>query len=423
MKIKANTFYSSLFVLVLLLQLYLPSFELNMFVQIVALLCYFVFERIRFSVSLFSQFLLLIGILLVGCIGTLLYKYKLYNTVKDIAHFVKPITGILIGYFFYRRINDFRLFVKTVVIAGVISAIIHFIIIALFVDLGAGTVESIRKYTRDNFLELFSLFFIACYAKFQQDRLFTKTYMLYAVIILLTLSSILYFSRTMIVVAIFMVLSMFGYTRITSRTIKIIAVLVVAVGLLYSYLYSANIRRGRPGIEGFLYKVKMAPEEMFKTKIDRTNHKKLWDHWRGYEAGRAIALMNEHPSSYIFGTGHGSLVNLKFFAPLTGDDKGIRYISELHNGYMYILYKTGIIGIFLYLLLLGKWYMRIYRDQSFANIAISAIGIIFLVTTLTITGIYNNRDIIIFILGGLIYFSEKLIRDTELQAQANKRLA
>ena len=407
MKINANRFYSSIFVLVLLLQLYLPSFELNMAIQLAVLLVYFVLEKIVFSASFFRQVKILTIILIIGCIGAVIYKYKPYNIVKDIAHFLKPITGILIGYFFYRRINDLRVFVKTVVVAGIISAVIHFIIIGVFVDLGAGTVESIRKYTRDNFLELFALFFMACYIKFRKDKLFGNVVIFYGVIALLTLSSILYFSRTMIVVAIFMVLSMFSYTKITSRTIKIMAVLVVATGLLYTYLYNANIRRGRPGLEGFLYKVKIAPEEILKTKINRENHKELWDHWRGYEAGRAFSLMNEHPSSYVFGTGHGSVVNLKFFAPLTGDKKGIRYISELHNGFVYILYKTGIVGIILYLLVLWKWYLKIYEPPSFATIIISATGIIYLITSLSITGIYNSRDIIIFILGASLYFSEK----------------
>ena len=162
MKMNASKFYSSLFVLVLLLQLYLPSFELNLLIQLTILLSYFILEKITFSITFFKQLLLLTGILLMGCLGTLLYKYEPYNIVKDIAHFLKPIIGLLTGYFFYRRINDLRLFIKTVVIAGVISAIIHFIIIGLFVDFGSGRIESIRKFTRDNFLELFALFFIVC---------------------------------------------------------------------------------------------------------------------------------------------------------------------------------------------------------------------------------------------------------------------
>ena len=35
---------------------------------------------------------------------------------------------------------------------------------------------------------------------------------------------------------------------------------------------------------------------------------------------------------------------------------------------------------------------------------VSAIGLTFLFTTLTITGIYNPRDVIVFILGALLFF-------------------
>lgn len=418
MKISAGKFYSSLFVMVLLLQLYLPSFELNLLIQLAVLLGYFILEKITISIMFFKQLLFLMAILLLGCVGALFYKYEPYNIVKDIAHFLKPILGLLIGYFFYRRLNDFRLFVKTVVIAGILSAIIHFIIVGVFVDLGGGSIERLRQFTRDNFLELFALFFIACNAKFGKEKLFSPSYLVYPIIAILAISGILYFSRAMIVLAIVMGLTLFGYTRITYRTIKILGVVVIAVGLLYGYLYTANIRRGKPGLEGFLYKVKMAPEEIFKTKVDRENHKKLWDHWRGYEAGRAISLMDKQPESYVFGTGHGSLVDLKFFAPLTGEKKGIRYISELHNGYVYLLYKTGIIGLLIYIILLFKWYFRINKGLSFERVVISATGLGYFCTTLIITGAYNPRDVIIFLLGGMFYFAEK--KDNNITAEIVK---
>ena len=127
--------------------------------------------------------------------------------------------------------------------------------------------------------------------------------------------------------------------------------------------------------------------------------------------------MEESPSSFIIGTGQGSLVNLKFEAPLTGDvDKGLKYISELHNGYVYIFYKTGIVGLFILVYFLISLYNKIYKKDTknkFATLLISAIGLIFLFTTLTITGIYNAKDVMIFILGALLYFyknqNEKVI--------------
>ena len=122
--------------------------------------------------------------------------------------------------------------------------------------------------------------------------------------------------------------------------------------MLYVYLFNTKIDRNEKGLMGFLYKVKMAHAELFDSKIDINNHKELWDHWRAYEANRALELMKNNPSSFIIGNGYGSLVNLRFKAPLASDNKGLQYISETHNGYIFILYKLGIIGLSLILIFL-----------------------------------------------------------------------
>ncbi|NMH25793.1 hypothetical protein G6042_11010 [Flavobacterium sp. SE-s27] len=214
-------------------------------------------------------------------------------------------------------------------------------------------------------------------------------------------------SRTMIVGVIIIFISIYGYSKITTKTIKIFLLIITCIGFLYAYLYSVKIDRSGNSIESFLYKVKIAPAEIFETKIDREDHKQLWDHWRGYEAKRAMALLNQNPHFYLIGAGYGSLVNLKFFAPLTDNprkDKGLKYISELHNGIPYILYKTGFIGLIIYLLFLINLYKLIYKKFTFETVFISAIGLFYLFSTITITGIYNTKDGIIFILGSLLYF-------------------
>jgi hypothetical protein len=35
--------------------------------------------------------------------------------------------------------------------------------------------------------------------------------------------------------------------------------------------------------------------------------------------------MQDNPSSFIYGCGYGSLVNLKFWAPVSKDAKGMKY--------------------------------------------------------------------------------------------------
>ena len=407
MKVKAKEFYSTLFIIIILLQLYLPSFKANLLFQIFILGIFFLMEKVIINKNYLKTILPILFVFLIGFMGFFVNKFSVFNVVKDIFHFLKPITGLLIGYYFFRKIDDFKFFIKTIVILGLISSLIHFGI--LFFISGFSSVNEIREFGRDNFLELFSLFFLIFYKKFRKERLFKSQFKHYVFVVLLLISNVLYFSRTMIVSAIILLITIYGYTIITKKGIKIMGIVLLFVALFYGYLFSIKISRNQPGLESFLYKIKNAPSEIFKTKIDRENHKDLWDHWRGYEAKRAFALMQEDPKSFIIGTGYGSLVNLKFFAPLTENnkDKGIKYISELHNGYVYILYKIGIFGLFLYLCFLVNLYKKIYFKRNFQTYFISAIGLVFMFTTLTITGVYNSRDIIVFILGALLFFDKK----------------
>lgn len=406
MKISKEKFYTMVFVLVIFSQLYVSSFRFNTFLQLAVLFFYVLFEKIVFSKSFLNQLKPMLYILFLGFIGMLFNKYGLVNILKDIFHIIKPILGFLIGYFFFQKINNFKQFVKIVVLCGFASAVIHFIVLFTISDLFSGSVSSIREYGRDNFLELFALIFLIFYKKYQGERLFDSRTKHRVIAGILAASNFLYLSRTMIGVFVILLLSAYGYTVITKKGLRIIGIVIIAVSSLYVYLYSVKIDRAKAGFEAFLYKVKMAPAEIFVTNIDRENHKDLWDHWRGYEAKRALALMDKTPGSYLIGCGYGSLVNLKFFAPLTENykDKGMKYISELHNGYIYVLYKVGFIGLFIYLLMLVNWYRIVYAERTLITILISAIGLVYLFTTLTITGIYNARDIIIFILGALFYF-------------------
>lgn len=406
MKISAVKFYTFFFAIVIFLQLYIYSFRFNIFFQLFVLTGFFALEKVKISTSFFKTSLPLVIIFTLGFIGMAFERYHLYNIIKDIFHFIKPVLAICIGYCFYKKINNFKLFVKTIIVTGFISAILHYIIIIFFIK-NIETVSNIREHGTDNFMELIAIFFLAYYKKFQNDQLFQSKIIHKTIFGVLLTSSVLYFSRTMIVMAILTLLTIYGYTIINRKGLRIAALLLIFTLGFYAFLFSINIQRNKKGIDSFLYKVKNAPAEVFKTRINRENHADLWDHWRGYEANRALNLLNDKPIRYFFGCGYGSLVNLKFYAPLSGEPKGMKYISELHNGYVYILYKIGIVGLLLYLLFLFNMYLKIYFNKDFITIFISAIGLSFIFTTLVTVGINNSNESLMFILGALLFFKER----------------
>lgn len=405
MKVNAIKFYSTIFAILLILQLYVNSFKINILLQFFSLFIFFLFEKPSVSLGFFKKIIPLIYLFLICFTGMFIHKYNIYNIIKDISHFIKPLLGIFIGYFFYKKINNFKLFVRTIVITSFISSVVHFAIIISLKNIA--NVSDIREFTKDNFVELFGLLFLMFYKKFQNEQLFNNKLVSKIIFISLLISSILYFSRTMIAMFLIVILTIYGYTILTKKTIKIGLGLLCFILLLYSFLFSTNIQRNKTGVESFLYKVKNAPAEIFKTHINRENHADLWDHWRGYEAKRAFKLLEDNPSGYLFGLGYGSLVNLKFFAPISDEKKGMKFISELHNGYVYILYKTGVIGLFIYLFFIFQLYIKIYFNNNFIASFISAIGLSILISTLVIGSIFNGNPTILFILGGLFFFEEK----------------
>ena len=421
MKISETKFYSVTFVVLLLLQNYLPSFRVNIIIQFAVLLLFLFTNRIIVSRGFLRIIIPILIVFFIGFIGMSVHDYNRINILKDIFHFSKPISGLAIGYFFFKKIGNFKIFVQAIVITALLCAVRHFAYLLITGYIFTGSVDAMRIDNKDNFLELFALFFLFFYKKFQNEELFISRRKMQFIKYFILLSCLFYFSRTMLIGAIILLVSIKQYTIITTKSLKIIGGFVLGILLFYTVLFSVKIERNKPGVEAFLYKMKIAPSEIFKSKINREDHTELWDHWRGYEAKRAFELMNGNPMNYVVGCGHGSLVNLKFLAPL-GDEngKGMKYISELHNGYMYILYKTGSVGMFFYLYLLYLLYKRIYKNQDMASIFISAIGLFYVFSTLIITGIYNANDTIIFILGAMLFFSKSLNKTSYSVIQNDK---
>lgn len=401
----------TLFIVVLLCEIYLPSYKINFALQFLFLIGILLTTKCKISKPTLLIIAPLVLIFIIGLLGFFYEKHDLSFIIKDITYFLKPINGILLSYFLFRKGFDLVIFLKTILFVGCLTAFIHLFGIFILGDFANNSIHKLRgDFGLDNFIEIFAFYILLFSKKHMNEWLIRKKVFRFLVLFFLLISIYLYFSRTMLVVFFVMGFSLLGYAKITVKTLKFIGIAIVSILVLYAYLFSVKLDRNAKGAEAFLYKIKIAPEEIFKSKIDRNNHKELWDHWRGYEAKRAIYLMEENPTSYFIGTGFGSLVNLKFQAPVGGEG-GMKYISRLHNGYIFVLYKTGILGLLLYFVFLTSLYMKIYRfntnnsNQILVNRLISSIGLFYIFTTLIISGIYIPRDAVVFVLGGLLSFN------------------
>lgn len=135
--------------------------------------------------------------------------------------------------------------------------------------------------------------------------------------------------------------------------------------------------------------------------------------YRGYESFMALKGYTESDTpSWIFG-GLGKLIDLKTFVRL-GEDTDFQYIPVLHNGWLYILVKTGIIGIMAYAavflsLIVVNW--RKYADtrgrpiiRLFAALSVGCI-ISLLLTNYIVTAFFNVEMSILMVTLGYSYLN------------------
>lgn len=390
----------------LLLQLFVLSFKFNILLQIASFFLFYFIYKTGVSLDFIKLLKPLFIIFFIAFIGTFtIGGYNTFNIIKDILHVLKPILGLLIGYLFVKEMGDEKKFVKFIILLGLISALYHFFIVFFKTDLSSGTIAALRYNAKDSFLEIISLFLLVYYRKFFGEAFSDRSRNYYIVLGILSFSIVLYFSRTMYVILLIFILSFNGFTVINKRNIKIVIGLIVAIALLYIYLFSIKINPRDSRLDGFLYKIKIAPEEVFDTRLKKDHIMYLGENWRAYEVKRAYKLMEKNPQSFVWGTGFGSLVNLKFYAPIGDYKKGMKYISELHNGYMYIFYKTGIIGLISFMVFLFYLYNFInLKNADYLNTIISTLGLSLIFSSMVFSGFYNYRDVYAIVLGGFLYF-------------------
>ncbi len=409
------TLHKILFVLLLLSPFFFKSVESFFLITLISLVLTLKTCSLKFSKSFLNILLPLLIIFFIALFSSVFRSFKIIDFIKDFFYIFKPVALLILGYLLIKHIEDRKFLFTSTIYAGTILALFHIgVILFNFNAIAAtGDVNNMRStYGRDNFLELIALLFLIINYSSKELVIEYKK----AIFFVLTLSFVLYFSRTMFIIILLLGLSFFGYTRLTKKGIKYFGTFIILILSLYAYLFSIEIDRDQEGALGkFMYKLKIAPAEIFLTEIDVNNHAELWDHWRGYEALKAKeSLNNDGVLSWVFGRGFGSTVDLGFKAPLDGEGHGMRFISLLHNAYMFILYKSGIIGFLMFLLFLLILYHRPIVPNEFdlnqINNIILGFSFFYLFSTLVISGIYNPRDNLILILGGVIFLRDNQIK-------------
>ncbi|MGV1019195.1 hypothetical protein ACTS9V_06060 [Empedobacter falsenii] len=326
--------------------------------------------------------------------------------MKDFVYFTKPIIVLTTSFILIKNIPNTTFFSKAIIYFAIITAIFHLIGVLFYIPQIGFTIAGLRsKLGLGNNIEVFA--FILLLIKNKESILYVhlRNRFIYQFILFLSIS--FYFSRTDFIMLIIIWIGLKGYYRPKLRTFSFLAVFVIFTSLLFYSLSFVNVSyKDQDGLSSFIYKMKNTPNEMFQSKIDKNNLRDLWHNWRAYEAKMAIDQTTGLRNTVI-GNGFGSLVDLKIEAEL---GEKIRRIPILHNGFIYIYFKTGFLGIFMYIILFINIFIIGFRkkeSEKEIHYLIASLILCIFFTTFVITGIYNAYDLLLVYLGSILALYSK----------------
>ena len=353
-------------------------------------------------VKYLSCFILIISIsFFVG----LFFDYELYYIIRDITYLLKPIFGLIVGYqLFHNKIkNPFQF----IVYAGVSIAAYHLCLVTwgIFIK-GANNVREIREHGGYfNDFEVYVLIILLFSKQFQLNFSRQKTILF---LIILGLSSFFYLARTNFIQFVILFMAMKGLLVLNKRSLMVIISLLISIVACYIAILSYNPKRNSTGLEEFLFKVKNAPIEAFSTRINRADWKDFNDNYRSYENISTIQQLSNH-HNVIFGEGIGSRVDLK--QKIFLGDQNLRFISILHNGYMTVYLKSGLIGVLLLLISIFYFFKKqnSYSDlDSQINLLFFGTGVFLIFSYWVFLGFYNQIDTKTLLIGFLFAFKNQI---------------
>lgn len=387
-----------------------PFFNIYEFSFVTWVFAIFLTLRKNYSLEFIKYTSIFVLLFLLAIIVGRFFEYQTYFIIRDITYLLKPITGLLLGYqLFTKHIkNPFQF----IVYAGLAIACYHlFLVFYGIVVEGAKNVREIREHAGYfNDFEVYTLVILIFSKQLNLGFSKNKTRLF---ILILAISSFFYLARTNFIQFIVLVAALKGFLVLNVKSLKVVLGIVIATLMAYSAIYYYNPRRNGKGMDEFLYKIKIIPTEAFSTKIDRFDWKDFNDNYRSYENIRTVQQLN-YNENLLFGEGAGSQVDLK--QKLMLGDMLLRHISILHNGYMTVLLKTGLLGLSIYLLSIFFF----FRKERSSNPILKNIhyifvgtGVFLILSNWVFLGLYNQIDTKSLLIGFLFAYKNEILKTTE----------
>lgn len=393
---------------------YLNIYELTFAVWFFAILLSY---KKRYSLTLLKYLLPFSLILIISILVGFFHDNNRYDTIRDITYLLKPILGILVGYQLCRN-EKCKPFI-TIVYTGLFIAIIHTLMIAFnIVAHKIINIHELRKFTGFfGDFEVYALIIAIFHKRFELNISRQK---IWFIIIILGFSSLFYLSRSNFIQFAVLIFAIKGYFQINKKTIVVIVTLILTTIIGYTIIYNMHLTRNGRGIEALLFKIKNAPIEAFKTKINKEDYEDFNDNYRSFENITVVRQVSEDGKlSVVFGKGIGASIDLGARV-LSNDGEYVTHENIVHNAYMTVFLKSGLVGLFFMICFL---FIIMKKRNSNSNIVVQTnllifgSGIYLLFASWVLLGLYlkiDNKSIIIGFLLGFVEIMNKQVNTTQL---------
>jgi hypothetical protein len=390
---------------------YINIFELTFVVWLIAIVLTL---QKKYSLSIIKSIIPFAIILFIAFIMFFFHDNSIYNAVRDVTYLVKPILGLVLGYQLCKTYNVKPF--ETIIYTGLFIAIIHLIILSFNVVFyritNIHTLRALTGYFSD--FEVYALILLIFH---KQLKLYFSKERFWLLTLVIGSSAFLYLSRTNFIQFFILYIGLKGYYSLNKKAITIFSISTIAILIGYALIYNTNPTRNGKGLEALFYKIKNAPIEPFKTKVNKDDYEDFNDNYRSFENIKTIKqVYMEGVDGILFGKGLGSTIDIGRKIK-TNDGTYVRHEPILHNGYLTVYLKSGLFGVsflmfFLYNLLKQKK-VSIYEVKQINLILIST-AVFLIISNWVLLGLFLKLDNKSIIIGFLISYRELIIKRENL---------
>lgn len=403
------------------------SFKLNsnLFLNLILFICFIGSVFSLQALSIFSIYLFFILSLLKKKRSIKFYKYvtplilmtslgliySFNNLTKDIIrdffYFTTPILLVIFGTICSLHLS-LNKYISILTYFGLFYSIFYIFSFTYYNFQDTYSIEELRALIGPgNILTILSFYFLV---SSKANYSFSKFYVLRFFFIFINLLALLFFnSRSYFICFIIFFLYFFQIFPVRLK-FSLITVGIFFILLLTTINFNSD---------NFIYGkiLNSFGEISMNNGVDLSSDN---SNYRAYETFSAInTYLTGNNFNHIVGQGFGKLVDLKFEIQLA--NQSWQFIPLLHNGFMYILIKSGMLGVILFFIFLYRFYpskrtKSKNKQQSFLRVILKSLVICCILTTFVINGFFNfEMQFLLISLGAFYnYLKKEIISNIKL---------